>query len=100
MIAILRVKKKIRFESDYKQVIAIGQYRVRSLMREQGLEAIVAKKYKQRTTDSKGTNPSLNLLKDIKLEQCAVSKVIIGETLPTFFCKTGLDAIWRCGKIK
>jgi hypothetical protein len=62
-----------------KQGIAIGRYRVRSLMREQGLEAIVAKKYKPRTTDSKGTIASPNLLKDIKLEECEVGRIIIGD---------------------
>jgi transposase InsO family protein len=62
-----------------KRGIAIGRYRVRSLMREQGLEAIVAKKYKPRTTDSKGTAASPNLLKEIKLEECAVGKIIIGD---------------------
>lgn len=41
--------------------------------------AIVAKKYKPKTTDSKGTAASPNLLKDIKLEECAVGKIVIGE---------------------
>lgn len=62
-----------------KRGIAVGRYQVRSLMKEQGLVAIVAKKYKPRTTDSKGTAASPNLLNDIKLEKCAVGKIIIGD---------------------
>jgi transposase InsO family protein len=48
-------------------------------MKEQDLKAIGAKKYKPRTTDSRGTRASPNLLKDIRLEECAVSKIIIGD---------------------
>ena len=62
-----------------KEGVLIGRYRVRSLMKEQDLEAIVAKKFKPQTTDSKGTIASPNLFKNIKLEECAVSKIIIGD---------------------
>ena len=62
-----------------KQGVKIGRYQIRSLMKEQNLEAIVAKKYKPRTTDSSGTRASPNLLKDISLEECARGKIIIGD---------------------
>jgi transposase InsO family protein len=69
-----RIKEELN-----KRGIAIGRYRVRSLMREQDLRAIAPKKYKPITTDSKGTKASPNLLKEIKLEECAVAKIIIGD---------------------
>jgi transposase InsO family protein len=48
-------------------------------MREQGLVAITAKKFKPNTTDSKGTLASPNLLKDVELEECAAGRIIIGD---------------------
>ena len=62
-----------------REGIRIGKFQVGSLMREQELVAIGPKKFKPKTTDSKGTRASPNLLKDIKLEECAVGKVIIGD---------------------
>ena len=48
-------------------------------MKEEGLTAINAKAFKPKTTDSKGTNPALNLLAENKLEECAPQKIIIGD---------------------
>jgi putative transposase len=57
----------------------IGKFQVRQLMKEEGLKAIGTKSFKPQTTDSKGTLASPNLLKDIKLEECAATKIIIGD---------------------
>lgn len=62
-----------------KQGIKIGKYKVRVLMKEEGLRAIGPKSFKPKTTDSKGTLASPNLLKDNPLEECAPTKVIIGD---------------------
>ena len=62
-----------------KQGIKIGKYKVRILMKEEGLKAIGPKSFKPKTTDSKGTLASPNLLKDIPLEECAWAKIIIGD---------------------
>ena len=62
-----------------KQGVKIGKYKVRRLMKEAGLKAIGPKKFVPKTTDSKGTVASPNLLKDIKIEECARTKIIIGD---------------------
>lgn len=62
-----------------KEGVKIGKFQVRQLMKEEGLKAIGPKKFVPKTTDSKGTLASPNLLKDIKLEECAPTKVIIGD---------------------
>lgn len=62
-----------------KSGISIGRRKVRLLMKEEGLTAINAKAFKPKTTDSKGTNPAANLLAEIKLEECAAAKIIIGD---------------------
>jgi putative transposase len=46
----------------HKSGLKVGRYVVRQLMREQGLKAIQPKSFKPRTTDSKGTIASPNLL--------------------------------------
>jgi putative transposase len=48
-------------------------------MKEQGLVAIAPKKFVPKTTDSKGTLASPNLLKEINPAECALSKIIIGD---------------------
>ena len=62
-----------------KSGISIGRRKVRVLMTEEGLTAIQAKAFKPKTTDSKGTNAAPNLLEEIKLEDCAAAKIIIGD---------------------
>lgn len=62
-----------------KEGIKIGKFKVRRLMKEEGLRAIGPKKFVPKTTDSRGTLASPNLLKDIPLEECAPTKIIIGD---------------------
>ena len=62
-----------------KDGVKIGKYQVRQLMKEQSLVAIGAKKFVPKTTNSKGTIASPNLLKDVKIEECAPTKIIIGD---------------------
>ena len=62
-----------------KDGVKIGKYQVRQLMKEQSLMAIAPKKFVPKTTDSKGTLASPNLLKDVKIEECAPTKIIIGD---------------------
>ena len=62
-----------------KDGIKTGKFQVRQLMKEHALVAIRAKKFVPRTTNSKGTTASPNLLKEIKIEECAPTKIIIGD---------------------
>ena len=62
-----------------KSGISIGRRKVRVLMTEEGLTAIQAKAFKPKTTDSKGVNAAPNLLAEIKIEECAAAKIIIGD---------------------
>ncbi len=62
-----------------KTGINIGRSKVCRLMREEGLKAIQSKAFKPKTTDSKGTSAAPNLLAEIKLEECAAAKIIIGD---------------------
>lgn len=48
-------------------------------MNEEGLQAIQSKRFQPKTTDSKGTQPAPNLLAEIKLEESAAGKIIIGD---------------------
>ena len=66
-------------ESLTKNGTKIGRRKARRLMKEEGLKAIRAKVFKPKTTDSKGTQPAPNLLAEIKLEECAPRKIIIGD---------------------
>lgn len=66
-------------ESLNREGIRIGKYQVRQLMKEQGLRAIQPRTFVPKTTNSKGTIASPNLLKEIKLEECAPAKIIIGD---------------------
>lgn len=59
--------------------VKIGKEKVRRLMKEEGLWAIQPKSFVPKTTDSRGVAPAPNLLKEIKLEECAAQKVIIGD---------------------
>lgn len=57
----------------------VGRRKVRSLMKEEGLQAIQPKAFQPRTTDSRGVQAAPNLLAGIKVEECAVGKIIIGD---------------------
>ena len=62
-----------------KTGVKVGRLQIRRLMREQNLKAIAPKSFKPQTTDSKGTLASPNLLAQIKAEECAMAKVIVGD---------------------
>ena len=70
--------RRIRKSLD-KQGIKAGRYQIRGLMKEAGLKAIQPKSFKPKTTDSKGVKASPNLLEGVKIEECAPTKVIIGD---------------------
>ena len=57
----------------------IGRGKVRRLMKEENLKAIQPKAFKPKTTDSKETTAAPNLLAEIRIEECAASKIIIGD---------------------
>lgn len=75
----------------------IGRFQVRQLMREENLRAIQPKKFVPRTTDSSGTLASPNLLKELKIVECAAGKIIIGDItyLPLLNGKWCYLAIWQ-----
>jgi putative transposase len=62
-----------------KSGLKVGRFVIRRLMREQGLKAIEPKSFKPQTTNSKGTQASLNLLAEIKVEEGAIGKIIVGD---------------------
>lgn len=62
-----------------KDGVKIGKFQVRKLMKEQSLVAIAPKKFVPKTTDFKETLASPNLLKEVKLEECVPTKIIIGD---------------------
>jgi transposase InsO family protein len=62
-----------------KSGIKIGRAVVRRLMNEQNLKAIQPKSFKPKTTNSKGTLASPNLLAAVKIRECAVGEIIIGD---------------------
>jgi putative transposase len=66
-------------------------------MQEEGLKAIQPKSFQPRTTDSKGVKAAPNLLAAVKMEECAPSKIIIGDItyLPLRNGKFCYLAIWQ-----
>ena len=69
-----------RIKADLnRQGIKIGRYKVRSLMREENLQAIQPKRFKPRTTESAGIYASPNLFKDIEIEKCGAGEVVVGD---------------------
>jgi len=62
-----------------KSGVKIGRGKVRRLMTEEGLKATRSKAFKPKTIDSKGVLPAPNLLAQIKSEECASAKIIIGD---------------------
>jgi putative transposase len=61
-----------------KSGVKVGRL-IRRLMSEQNLKAIQPKSFKPKTTDSKGTLASPNLLAAVKVEECAIGKIIVGD---------------------
>ena len=62
-----------------KSGIKSSRFLIRRLMREQNLKAIQPKSFKPKTTDSKGTVPAPNLMAEVKIQECAAGKVIVGD---------------------
>ncbi len=62
-----------------KNGVSIGRCKIRRLMKEENLKAIQARAFKPRTTDSKGITAAPNLLAEIKSEECAPAKIVIGD---------------------
>lgn len=62
-----------------KTGVKLGRFQIRRLMQEQNLTAIQPKSFKPRTTDSKATKASPNLLAEVKISECAAGKIIIGD---------------------
>lgn len=88
--------RRIRKSLD-KQGIKAGRYQIRGLLKEAGLKAIQPRSFKPNTTDSKGVKASPNLLEGVKLEECAPTKVIIGDItyIPLKGGKFCYLAIWQ-----
>lgn len=78
----------------------IGRSKVRVLMTEEGLTAIQAKAFKPKTTDSKGTTAAPNLLANIRVEECAAHKIIIGERHLYPTSEAAGFVIWQSGRIR
>lgn len=75
----------------------IGRRQVQHLMREQQLRAIQPKRFVPRTTDSRGTSASPNLLKEIKTDESIAGKIIVGDItyVPLSNGKWCYLAIWQ-----
>jgi putative transposase len=80
-----------------KSGVKVGRFQVRKLMSEEGLKAIQPKSFKPRTTDSKGVKAAPNLLAEVKIEECAAEKIIIGDItyLPMKNGKFCYLAVWQ-----
>jgi putative transposase len=87
-----RIKKALA-----KQGIKIGRFQIRRLLREQNLKAIQPKSFTPRTTDSKGVKAAPNLLAEVKVEECAAAKIIIGDItyIPLRGGQFGYLAVWQ-----
>lgn len=83
-----------------KTGVKIGRRKVRRLMKEENLKAIEPKAFKRRTTDSEGTTAAPNLLAEIKFEECAPQKIILGDITPHPPSVAADFVIWRFGRIK
>ena len=81
----------------HKAGVKVGRFRVRRLMREQGLKAIQPKSFTPRTTDSRGVKAAPNLLAEVKIEECAAGKLIVGDItyLPLRNGKWCYLAVWQ-----
>jgi putative transposase len=83
--------------SLHKSGLKVGRSIIRRLMQEQGLKSIQPKSFKPKTTDSKGTKAALNLLAGIKVEECAIGKIIVGDItyVPLRNGQWGYLAVWQ-----
>ena len=80
-----------------KTGVKVGRFQIRKMMRSMGLKAIQPKSFQPKTTHSKGVKASPNLLVEIKVEECAAGKVIVGDItyLPLRNGKFCYLAIWQ-----
>jgi len=78
----------------------IGRSKVPVLMTEEGLTAIKAKAFKPKTTDSCGVTAAPNLLANIRVEECAPAKIIIGERHLYPTSEAAVFVIWQSGRIR
>ncbi len=59
--------------------LKIGRYLTARVMREEGLVALAPKSFKPRTTDSRGTKASPNLLKEAENTASGAGEVLVGD---------------------
>jgi len=80
-----------------KSGVKVGRLKIRKLMQEEGLKAMQPKSFQPTTTDSKGTKASPNLLAQVKIEECAAGKIIVGDItyLPLRNGKFCYLAVWQ-----
>lgn len=80
-----------------KSGVKIGRWSIRRMMKEEGLKAIQPNSFQPQRTDSKGVKASPNLLAELKIEECAVGKIVIGDItyLPLRNGKFGYLAVWQ-----
>jgi len=70
--------RRIKAEMN-KQGVEIGRYKVRRLMKAEGLQAVRRTRFKPQTTDSYRTIASPNLLKDLAVKRSGAGEVIVGD---------------------
>jgi transposase InsO family protein len=80
-----------------KSGIKVGRFQIRRILKESNLQAIGAKKFTPKTTDSNGTLASPNLLAELTASECAAGKIIIGDItyLPLSNGKWCYLAVWQ-----
>ena len=80
-----------------KAGVKVGRFRIRRLMKEEGLKAIQPRSFTPRTTDSRGVAPAPNLLVEVKTQECAPAKLIVGDItyLPLRNGKWCYLAVWQ-----
>jgi len=80
-----------------KAGVKVGRFQIRRLMQEEGLKAIQPKSFTPRTTDSRGVAPAPNLLAQVKTQEYAAGKLIVGDItyLPLRHGKWCYLAVWQ-----
>jgi transposase InsO family protein len=80
-----------------KTGVKVGRFQIRRIMKEERLKAIQPRSFKPRTTDSRGTKASPNLLAEVKISECAAGKIIIGDItyVPLRNGRWGYLAVWQ-----
>ena len=87
-----RIKKALATEG-----VKVGRFQIRRFLKEQNLKAIQPRSFKPRTTDSKGVKAAPNLLAEVKAEDCAAAKIIIGDItyIPLRGGRFAYLAVWQ-----